>query len=79
MNMNSIFKAFAAACLASATNALEYPGDNCCTFWTEKNFTGESKTPCHYGTAPASSDLYQEFFKNIESVFCGKNVEFELR
>lgn len=79
MNMNSIFKAFAAACLASATSALEYPGDDCCTYWKDKNFTGDSKTVCHYGTSQTSSNIYNGFYQEIESIFCGKNVEFQFR
>ena len=79
MNMNSIFKAFAAACLASATSALEYPSDNCCKIFTEKNFSGKSKTICHHGKGKFSDSLYSEFFQSIESIFCGKNVEFEFR
>ena len=42
--MNNTIKAFAAACFMSTTNAVEYPGDNCCTFWDYWNFRPSEKT-----------------------------------
>ena len=57
MNMNSIIKAFAAACFISATDALEYPGDDCCMFFTSKNFIGEASIECHNGEDTASGDF----------------------
>lgn len=77
MNMNSISKAFAVACLASAANSLEYPGDKCCRFWTGKDFAGQSHHKCYDGEINGSftSDMY----RSVESVFCGRDVDFEIR
>ena len=82
--MNNTIKAFAAACFMSTTNAVEYPGDNCCTFWYYHNFRadGEKSNPvttkCHDGNNEEIAYVYNEFGGSFESIFCGKNVEFSM-
>ena len=81
MKMNSKILAFAAACFISATNALEYPGDNCCTLWSKPAFRDTyKKTVCHNGSNPNWGDVYNEYdLWTVHSMFCGKNVEFLIR
>ena len=81
MPVNNIFKAFALVCLASAVNSLEYPGDTCCRYWKDKDFGGESEVRCMPTSSysPSQGDLYGSWYQTVESIFCGKNVDFEFK
>ena len=79
--MNNTFKAFAAACFMSTANAIDYPGDNCCTFWPTNDFDAgyygnDMITYCHDGYNEKIADVYNELETSFESIFCGKNVDF---
>jgi len=62
-------------------NSLEYPGDTCCRYWKDKDFAGESEVRCLPTSrySPSQGDLHGSWYQTVESIFCGKNVDFEFK
>ena len=54
-----------------------YPGDECCTTYSDPNYGGWSGTHCLDGQDYLYVDLTL-FTTNVESIRCGRRVSFEL-
>ena len=63
---------------ASVPANVDYPGDNCCTFYDLDNFEGSSKTLCHSGSDIIYHMETEGFADKDASWYCGKNVAYDL-
>ena len=66
---------------AGAFAQLEYPEDNCCTFYDAKNYEGDSWNVCKK-SSDSDSETYiaddYDFGGRMSSFWCGANTSFDL-
>ena len=76
-----MFDKFATAVLLAvgAAGQVIYPGDNCCTFYGDSNYSTMSYMHiCHLGVKEIWVDLNEHDFANkISSFWCGANVALD--
>ena len=88
-----VFAKFAAALVATVQSGIEnafsrkqtpmpnisYPGDNCCTFFADPGYSGESLNFCHNGKDTFEVDMrYHGFNDKVSSYMCGHSVAYDL-
>lgn len=61
---------------ALSTAQVAYPGDGCCTFWYDPNYSGDTKSYCLDGTG-ATLEFTEDHWP-MGSWWCGKGVSFDL-
>ena len=56
----------------------EYPGDKCCTIYTNGSYSGDSRKYCHNGGSytKISLDAY-DFNDRVSSWHCGKHISYK--
>ena len=55
-----------------------YPGDDCCVFYKDPHYTGDSLTMCHHGNNTLEFDLRDYNFNDtISSYMCGNSVAYD--
>ena len=56
-----------------------YPGDNCCRFFTGPDFGGYHKDICHDGKYKTRVFIGDDFNDKTKSFVCGKYTAFEFK
>jgi len=54
---------------------LEYPGHDCCTIYSDKNFGGRKETYCHNGDVTVMRGILND---EMSSYHCGRNVWYDM-
>ena len=77
-----LFESYTKAALLAlgAFAQLEYPGDDCCTFFEAKNYEGDSWHVCKKSST-STSETYNagdyNFHDKMSSFWCGANVALD--
>ena len=54
---------------------LDYPGHDCCTIYSDKNFGGRKETFCHNGDVTIFRGILND---EMSSYHCGRNVWYDM-
>ena len=75
-----MFKNFTSAVLLAvgAIGQMVYPGDTCCTFYEEENFTGTKHSLCHAGSLVNYNVKSLGWGDNIASYECGAFTKVDM-
>ena len=78
-----LFESYTKAALFAigAFAQLEYPGDNCCTFYEDKNYEGDSWNVCKKSYTSTSETYIADdynFHDKMSSFWCGANTSFDI-